>query len=275
MSVARSAVLRHNRALIEWLLFAIQALIAVSVEVGDDLGRGMISQHGTAQGIENARRVVSFESAHGLFIEPAWQLFFQQTHRVLMWSITWMDVAHVMNGIYILGHVFVTLSVAVWIYMYHRRMFALLRNTIILTNLFALFVYESFPMAPPRMVGALMFDHHTFTFRDTLYGILNAGKVVGTQVGYNEFSAMPSVHMAWALVVGGALLVLARPLIFKLFGVVYPCLMLMAVVVTGNHFLLDAVGAVMVVTLAFAASLSLHGWVRRNGWAQRLPEGVI
>lgn len=258
----RVGVLRRNSIWGEWLAFAAQVLIVVSFEVGDDLSRGFISQHGTAEGIANAHRLVAFEAAHGLWIEPAWQVFFEHTHRVFAFTITWPEVVRVMNGIYIFGHVFVTLGVALWVYIYRRHFFGLLRNTLILANLFALFLYESFPVAPPRMTTGLFFNHHSFTFQDTMYGMFTAGqKFVGTQsTGYNEFSAMPSVHMAWALLVGAALVFLARPLLVKLLGAVYPGLMLVAIVVTGNHYLLDAIGAALVLIVAAALAIGFECW---------------
>jgi membrane-associated phospholipid phosphatase len=135
------------------------------------------------------------------------------------------------------------------------------RNVIMLCNALALIVYENFPVAPPRLTTDIDFDGHPFTFQDTVFGALSAGgKLVGNSVGYNEFSAMPSVHMAWAVVVGAAVVLLARPLIVRVLGALYPVLMLVAVVVTGNHFLLDAIGAVAVVLVAAAIAGSLAWW---------------
>jgi len=117
-------------------------------------------------------------------------------------------------------------------------------------------------VAPPRMMGPLPFAHHLFHFQDTLYGVLtSSGHYVGSSstLAYNEFSAMPSVHMAWALVAGGALLVLARPLPLRLLGIIYPTLMLVAIVVTANHFLLDAAAALIVVLIAAGLAILFDG----------------
>jgi hypothetical protein len=85
-------------------------------------------------------------------MEPAWQMFFERTHHVLMISITWSESARVMNGIYVLGHVFVTLGVACWMF-FTAALFPLFRNALILVNVFALVVYEHFPTAPPRLTA--------------------------------------------------------------------------------------------------------------------------
>ncbi len=251
---------RARGALHEWVSFALQVAIAVAFEVGDDLARGLISQHGSLEGVINARRVVTFEATHGLWVEPAWQTFFLKTRQILDIDIDWTVTARAMNGIYVLGHVLVTLGVAIWVFRYRRRYFRLLRNTIICVNAFALVVYETFPVAPPRMTTGLIFNHHHFRFIDTLFGMASSGQSVGSTVRYNEFSAMPSVHDAWALVAGVTLLILARPVLFRAFGATYPILMLLAIVVTGNHFLLDAAAAVAVVGVAFVASLAFEWW---------------
>jgi membrane-associated phospholipid phosphatase len=236
-------------------------LIAISIEAGDDLGRALFSQHGTQQGIENARGVVGFEVAHGFFVEPAWQSFFLQSRHIFALTVSWMVVARVFNAVYVLGHVFFTLGVALWVYIYRRRWFGMMRNVVLLVNLFALAIYENFPVAPPRLTTGLIFDHHAFAFRDTLFGIVNSGgRVIGTQTGYNEFSAMPSVHMAWAVVAGATLIVLAKPLWVRAIGLIYPVCMLVAVVVTGNHYLVDVAGGIVVVVMAYGAAVLLDRW---------------
>ena len=263
---AVAEALRRNNVLPQWIAFFSQVLIAVSIEVGDDLGRGLFSQHGTAEGIRNAQDIIAFETAHGLWVEPAWQLFFQQSHHLLALTVTWLEVARMMNGVYVLGHICVTLGVGAWVYFYRRPFFALMRNTVIFTNGLALVVYENFPVAPPRLMPPLSFNHHLFAFQDTLYGVLStSGQYVGSSLAYNEFSAMPSVHMAWALI-AAAMVILLAPLPFKVLGALYPFLMLVAVVVTANHFLLDAAGALLVVAVAAALAVGFECWRGRAPW---------
>lgn len=276
MSAVCATSARRGNVLSEWAAFAVQVLIAISFEVGDDLGRGLVSQHGTMQGIDNARNLVSFEAAHGFWVEPAWQTFFLQTRHLFALTITWIDMAHVMNTIYVFGHVFVTLGVACWVFWFRRPRFALLRNVVILVNLFSLVVYENFPVAPPRMTSGLVFNHHIFHFQDTVFGALtNGSRMVGPQIGYNEFSAMPSVHIAWALVAGAAVVLLVRPLWVRVLGAIYPFLMLIAVIVTGNHFLMDAAGAVIIVMLATAVAYSFEQWRAARVRSRSLQESTV
>src|SRR5436305_15153574 len=117
MSAAVAAI-RRNSTVSQWMTFAIQCLIAVSFEAADDFTRGFISQHGSLQGMTNARSVITFEAAHGFFVEPAMQVFFLQTHRFLLFTFSWLDVAHVMNGIYLFCHMFCMLGIAFWVSFY-------------------------------------------------------------------------------------------------------------------------------------------------------------
>ncbi|MGI8827105.1 MAG: phosphatase PAP2 family protein [Chloroflexota bacterium] len=257
MAAIAEAARRHS-VIAEWLAFATQVLIAVSFEVADDLGRGLVAQHGTLEGNDNALSIVAFERAHGFWVEPAWQIFFEHTHSFLTFTMSWPDAMRIMNSIYVGGHVFVTLGVAIWLFAYRRRIFGFVRNVVILTNLFALVVYERFPVAPPRLTYPLWFHHHPFHFQDTVFGLVSStGKLMGTQAGYNEYSAMPSVHMAWALIAGACVLLLARSPFIRTTGIIYPMMMLVAVVVTGNHYLMDVVGAVPVVLIAVIVALGM------------------
>jgi membrane-associated phospholipid phosphatase len=267
MSATAAEALRRNVNIGTWLSFVSQVLIAISFEVGDDLARGHFAQHGTLQGITNARHLVAFEASHGLYVEPAWQSFFLRTQHIFAWTLTWLDIAHVMNVIYIGGHVGVTLGVALWIFVARRRWFPLFRNIVILTNLFALLIYENFPVAPPRLTTGLDWKGHPFRFEDTVFGIFNSsGHLIGSQTGFNEFSAMPSVHVAWALIAGSALVVLGRAPALRIVGIIYPFLMLLAVIVTGNHYLLDAAAAIGVVIAAALVSGAWEPYRRRIHW---------
>jgi hypothetical protein len=86
---------------------------------------------------------------------------------------------------------------------------------------------------------------------------------------------MPSVHIAWALVVGVSVLLLARPLWLRLVGALYPALMLVAVVVTGNHYLLDAAGAVPVVLAATLVAGGLAWWASTHQMPRLFRLAVI
>ena len=76
---------------------------------------------------------------------------------------------------------------------------------------------------------------------------------------YNVFAAMPSLHFAWTLVFGYMFLT-AGPRWLKVAGIMYPAITLMAITITGNHYILDAVGGGVVM----GVSMGLIFLIRRR-----------
>jgi membrane-associated phospholipid phosphatase len=115
-------------------------------------------------------------------------------------------------------------------------------------------IYNIFPLAPPRLATGLLYHGHPFSFVDTVF------KNGGVDLSFDQYAAMPSLHIVWALIAGLALFWLARPLLVRLYGLCHPVLMGWAVVVTGNHYIADCLAGAAVVALAFIFALAVaHG----------------
>lgn len=241
----------------EWVSFALQLLTILLLEYAGDVLRGDLDPPSPAVAIRNAREVAQFEQAHGFFIEPAIQLWFRHAHYVFG-VLSFVNVVHVTNFLYAVAQTVVPFLVAIWIYVKFRPHFPLVRNITLLTTFLALVGYEIFPMAPPRLTSGLFYNHHAFRFQDTMQHILGVGKLNGIPIGYDAFGAMPSLHIAWALIVACCLVLLSRHVLVRLLAVVYPVLILLTVVVTANHYLLDAAGASLVVALAIVIALAIE-----------------
>jgi hypothetical protein len=236
-------------ALWRGLYLASQLALVAGVELADDLLHAVFPITNTARGLANSQHVVSFERARGVWIEPGIQRFFARTHEIMGQSIGWAQVRPIVNALYGPGHVLFTLAFALWIYFCRRPLFSFLRNIFLLSNILAVALYESFPLAPPRLAQGLTYQGKPYQFLDPLFGD------GGVKVGFNEYAAMPSLHVAWALIVGLTVALVARPLVVRLLGVIYPCIMLATVIVTGNHYIMDGIGAAAVVSVATALSL--------------------
>lgn len=247
----------------QWVIFALQVIIVSMVEVGDDILRGNVWRPNAREALTHARDVASFEASHGFFVEPALQHFFERSHHLWGFVLTWGDVTDFADDVYAFCHIFVTLAVVAWLFVDHRGRFALVRNVVFLTNALALVGYELFPMAPPRLASGLQYAGHSVHFRDTMRHVLGTGTLNGTPIAYNPFSAMPSLHVAWALIVGACLLLIARNPLIRALGVLYPAVMIFTVVITANHFLLDVVGAAVAAGLATVLALVLQIVIRR------------
>jgi membrane-associated phospholipid phosphatase len=247
----------------QWALFALQVFLVSMVEVGDDILRGNFWRPNSHEALNNARDVATFEASHGFFVEPSLQHFFQQSHHLWGFVLTWTAVTHLADDVYAFCHIFVTLAVVAWLFVDHRGRFVLVRNVVFLTNTLALVGYELFPMAPPRLASGLQYAGHSVYFQDTMRHVLGTGTLNGTPIAYNPFSAMPSLHVAWALIVGACLLLIAHNPLIRILGVIYPILMIFTVVITANHFLLDAVGAAVAAALATVLALGLQALAGR------------
>jgi hypothetical protein len=155
------------------------------------------------------------------------------------------DLVRVLNVFYVAGHFLVTAVFLAWLYHRSRAAFGRFRNVLLVTTALALAVHWSFPTAPPRLadVGVV----------DTLQRLsgLDIGSPAST--GFSDpVAAVPSLHAAWALCVGIGLAVHGRSRAWRTIGTVYPGAVVLATIVTGNHFLFDAVAGMAVLGLAFA-----------------------
>ena len=68
----------------------------------------------------------------------------------------------------------------------------------------------------------------------------------------NEFAAMPSLHVAWALWAGCLIARHARRRAVRIAGLAYPMLTGLVVMSTGNHYLLDVLAGAAVISVAAA-----------------------
>ncbi|MDB5059069.1 MAG: hypothetical protein JWO59_2541, partial [Chloroflexi bacterium] len=104
----------------ELLSFFGQIALVASVELADEFARGMIAQSDSRVGALHATDVVRFETAHGFWVEPQWQLFFEHTHRLLGLAIHWAQIIPIANGIYLFGHILITFLFAFWMFFFRR-----------------------------------------------------------------------------------------------------------------------------------------------------------
>jgi len=238
-----------------WLLFALQIGLIAALDAANDIVRGNLVPPQPGQAIDNARQVVHLEASHGFFVEPGWYTAFQHTHHVLGLTLTRQLSVGFANNVYAFFHIGVPIVVAAWLFARHRAYFGLLRNVLIAVGVVALVGYLVFPVAPPRLTTGLMYHGHGFQFHNTMPYPKDAILVNGRPLGYNPYAAMPSLHIAWATVMTLTVFLLSRNRLARACAAMYPFIMLVAVVVTANHYLLDGAGSLL--TLAVAAPIAL------------------
>ncbi|WP_442811909.1 phosphatase PAP2 family protein [Streptomyces sp. NBC_01212] len=199
------------------------------------LGRQAANGH-VEEAFHNAGHVWSFERALGLPGEGAVQ-------GVLLHSHTLVQAA---NTYYATVHFPATLAFLVWLYWRRPRHYVWSRRVLAALTGAALALHLIFPLAPPRMLHAAGLVDTGQVYGPTVYGDTPA-----TDSMANQFAAMPSLHVGWALAVAVGLIVATRSR-WRLLWLLHPLLTLL-VVGTANHYWLDAVVVVALLAVAYAA----------------------
>jgi len=145
-------------------------------------------------------------------------------------------------------HYLVTPIVLVWMWRCHRNAYPRARTTLMLATIIALVGFALMPVAPPRMLPG--FVDTMAQYAGTGWWSTDASAPRGVGSFTNQFAAMPSLHVGWALWCGWQMVRYGRHLITRIGGVVYPTLITLVVIATGNHYLLDAVAGIAVVFFA-------------------------
>jgi hypothetical protein len=128
------------------------------------------------------------------------------------------------------------------------------RSSLGFATLLALVGFWLYPLAPPRLLPSL-------GVIDTVHGVQDFSKPdYGTLTSLtNQYAAMPSLHFGWSLWCGLVIAIVARTWWMRSLGLLHPLCTVSAIVATGNHWVLDAVGGAAVVCAGFGLSYVLMG----------------
>jgi hypothetical protein len=158
-----------------------------------------------------------------------------------------------MNVFYFVGHFLLTGLFFIWLYHRSQPAFRTFRNGFLMATAISLLIHWRFPTAPPRLAGVGLVD----TLREL------SGVDIGSPSAAsftNPVAAVPSLHAGFALGVGIGVFLYARHVAWRIAGLVYPVAVVLTTIVTGNHFVLDAVAGMLVLGLGFAlASVLFDG----------------
>jgi hypothetical protein len=145
----------------------------------------------------------------------------------------------------------VTIGALLYLYLRHNGNFYFVRNMFMIAMAIALVGYTVFPTAPPRFMPE-------WGFIDTVADLtpVNVSHTSASMsTVFNPYAAVPSMHVAFALMIGWPLARLVRRPPVRVLWVLYPFVMTFVIVVTANHFIADALlGALTAGVSAYAAS---------------------
>jgi membrane-associated phospholipid phosphatase len=199
-----------------------------------------VTQGSKEQAFANARMVHDAERVIGLDWEQASQLA----------VIQYDSVATLANWIYIYGHWPVILTTMIVLQRRKREYFTLLRTSMFISGLIGFAFFYFMPMAPPRFVDPSIVD--TVTQRSEGYRVLQPPQIA------NLYASMPSLHAGWNVLVGIVVFRATSNWLLRLWAVIFPVMMAWAVVVTGNHYILDVIVGEAVALIGYFAAILLR-----------------
>lgn len=206
-----------------------------------------------AEAFENASSIVSFQKTIGL----DWEATLQQ--RVL--DADWIISA--VNWIYIYGHFPLLFTVLVLLFGLSKRDFVTLRNALVASGVVGLVCFALYPVAPPRLFAPDQFFDSLGELSSS-YQILQNPKVT------NQFAAVPSFHVGWNLLAAIAVWRSTRFRPLKLVAALVPGLMMISVLLTANHWILDIIAGIAVAMIGVTGAKLFERFVA----PRLLPEPV-
>lgn len=218
--------------------------------------------------LRNARQIVDAERFLGLY----------QEHRIQQAFIDWRPFISFWNVYY--GTIHFVMPVVALIAMYRATpaRYVRWRNTLLFMLGFGLIGFWVYPLTPPRLMPS------SYGFVDTAARFFNFGpqqRIVLDATGEpsasaaaafgNLYAAMPSLHVGWSTWTAFALVPLVRRRWLKGLVCLYPAATIFAIVVTGNHWILDAVGGCVVLAAGYGAARLLERVTHRARNAEPPP----
>jgi hypothetical protein len=238
--VARARVLQARVLPHGWLDALRQVSLFAAAYFAYMIVRGIADGSANAA-FAHARDLISLERTLHLFVEPSIQAWASGSHFV-MGLASWL---------YVNAQGSVTIAALVYLYMRHNRNFYFVRNMFMIAMAIALVGYTVFPTAPPRFMPEWGFIDTVSDF--TPVNVSHTSASMSSL--FNPYAAVPSMHVAFALMIGGSLALLTRLRVVRALWLLYPFVMTFVIVVTANHFIVDALlGALTAGASAYGAS---------------------
>lgn len=226
--------------------FTVDMLVFIALFFLYFLGRGLPDDR-IDLATRNAFRVIDLEQSLRVFHEPSWQQAAIGNDRLVQLA----------NFTYLKLHMPLLVAVGFAFFLADTRKHRLIRNTILLSAFLAIPIYAAFPVTPPRLMGSAGYPIGIF---DTIPA------EVRTKPGVlaNWYAAVPSYHFGWiALAVAGVWWTW-KSWLLRGASVAFGCLMWWAIVVTGNHYFMDMLAGVAMVSLSFYLARAFERWAERN-----------
>jgi pimeloyl-ACP methyl ester carboxylesterase len=224
--------------------------ILVLVDIAYELVRG-IADGQRSEAIGHGQQVIDLERSTHLLFEPGLQAFFLPAQGVI-------DLA---NQLYLNAQFSIALGFLIWLYLFRNESYYFVRNMFVVSMGFALVGYTLFPTAPPRM-----FPEHDFVDTITDFSNVNHDSSLA-KVFINPYAAVPSMHCAFAAMIGCTGVRVCHHWWSKAWWAFWPLLIAWVVIVTGNHYWVDVALGWMVAGASALVAQRLLARARPQAWS--------
>jgi hypothetical protein len=203
-----------------------------------------------ADAYHHAKELIGWQKTLGIYHEQT----------LNEWALHFRPLVIAANYYYGSLHFIVTIGVGIYLFRKWPNDYPRWRNTLGIATLIALIGFRFWPLMPPRLLDAKMYLHlHPgirYHFVDTLekdpaFWTFDSGAMKNIS---NQFAAMPSVHCCWALWCACALVPRLKHAWAKWLAVSYPILTVFVIVITANHYFLDAVAGFTIFTIGYVVA---------------------
>lgn len=194
----------------------------------------------------NALRIIDWQKTLGIWHE----------YGIQQWALN--STAAIIVANYFYGSVYLLATIAGLVYLYrvHPDDYPLWRNTLAIGTLLGLIGFATFPLMPPRLLDTMadgVGNGNIFGFVDTLvkYPTFWSFDSEAMKTISNQFAAMPSLHCGWSFWGFAVFYPRVRSGWARALAVLYPIATITVVVVTANHFFLDALGGLAIFVIGY------------------------
>jgi hypothetical protein len=225
---------------------------------------GSAGEDSTRIAYEHARDIIGIQDAIGLWFEPELQRWYL--------DLPAMGLIRVWNIYYGTAHFVVTAGALIWLYRRQPDRYSLWRSTLAAMTAAALIGFATYSLMPPRLLGSTsqfgacfeeqVEDCHGDGVVDTLAvhgGWLSFDDEEVAEVS-NQFAAMPSMHTGWSTWSAFVMWGLVRRRWARVLVCLYPAATVFCILISGNHYWLDAVGGLAAFAVGLGVATLLTRW---------------
>jgi len=203
----------------------------------------------------HARDVIALERSLHIFVEVQVQSWATSSHLLMV----------IATYVYINAQTTILVALLLYLYIAHNRSYYFVRNMLFVGMAIGLIGYGLFPTAPPRFLPE-------WGFIDTIHQVTGvSGTSTIESFFFNPYAAVPSMHVACSVMLGWSFVRLVRNRLAKVFWALWPLFITFMTVITGNHFLLDAVLGLFVAGISLLAARGMAA-LRPHAWTFRVPQ---